>query len=751
MKKYTLLFCLALFVQAAFSQKLYFARSNYTDSVAMAQNIPALAKQVIEKYKEEDKDIYYSTMGCLYIAAKQYAYVNEACDNRGRLYIEDTTQIKIVGFALRVYSQSVESNQNFDTTYTNIFYSLYNKLNDESSGSVEYSYNRGDNGASQKIKANVDTLINTDSISLNAAVSLCKNYGLTLVYAEKPVSIAKKILAQIEANKFIINDSVLIKMPDGATVALTIIRKKEITTPQPVVLRYNIYAGSDKADCKYTVSQGYVGIVANTRGKRLSMDALEPFEHDAKDAYFIIDWISKQPWCNGKIGMYGGSYLGFAQWATVKNLHPALKTIVPQVSVGAGIDYPMENGIYMSFMLRWAHFVMDTKLLDAEGFNNTKNWNTVFENWYTQGKSYRSLDTIEGRPNYIFQRWLQHPSYDSYWQSMTPQKQEFAKINIPILTITGYWDDDQLGAMYYYRQHHLWNKNANHYLIIGPFDHGGSQGYPQKQMSGYTIDSVANIPIQDIVFQWMDYVLKDSIHPTFLQDKVNFEVMGKNEWKHVPSLDKMNNDTLVFYLGNTAKGTKYPLLKSKPTTKAFITQMVDLKERTERPVKAGNNIDRFPILLDTILNPEKEKLFFISEPIETPFAISGNIKASILASINKKDIDLVLDLYEQTPDGKYLALNENLLRASYAKDRTKRELLQPNKIETINITNTFITSRQLQKGSRIIVLLGLNQSPSWQINYGTGKDVSDETIKDAAIPFEIKWYNSSCIKFPILK
>ena len=51
----------------------------------------------------------------------------------------------------------------------------------------------------------------------------------------------------------------------------------------------------------------------------------------------------------------------------------------------------------------------------------------------------------------IFQRWLKHPSYDAYWQSMTPDPKEYSKINIPILTTTGYFDDDQLGAMYYYK------------------------------------------------------------------------------------------------------------------------------------------------------------------------------------------------------------------------------------------------------------------------------------------------------------
>ncbi|HEY4876590.1 MAG TPA: hypothetical protein VIH86_13515, partial [Puia sp.] len=90
-------------------------------------------------------------------------------------------------------------------------------------------------------------------------------------------------------------------------------------------------------------------------------------------------------------------------------------------------------------------------------------------------------------------------------------------------------------------------------------------------------------------------------------------------------------------------------------------------------------------------------------------------------------------------------------RASHAKDRSKRQLLHPGKKEIIPVTNTFFTCKQLHKGSRLIVLLGMNKNPDWEINYGTGKNVSDETIKDGAIPLQVKWYNSSYIKIPVLK
>jgi hypothetical protein len=98
-----------------------------------------------------------------------------------------------------------------------------------------------------------------------------------------------------------------------------------------------------------------------------------------------------------------------------------------------------------------------------------------------------------------------------------------------------------------------------------------------------------------------------------------------------------------------------------------------------------------------------------------------------------------------------LALNENLQRASFANDRAQRQLLIPGKIETVSMVNTYITCRQLEKGSRIVVLLGANKSPEWQVNYGTGKDVSEESMDDGAIPLLIKWYNTSYIQFPVLK
>ncbi len=751
-------FCLILLLitLSSFSQKIYFPKTNYADSNSLARHVPDLARELIKNYSVKDQTSYYDELFRLQIVAGLYDSAVLSIGNFNKIYCANNNELPLrgsYGFHYRVYSELMAANTaNYIITpsaYQTKFISDYNELSEKGKDNISYYFE----GALSDYKNDLDTKIKgvreTDSLTTNDAMDLCRSYAIYKV-TNATLNFGKSEMARIEKEKYIEDDSVLVKMPDGAKISLTITRSRKITGPQPVVMLYNIYAGQDPFYTKYIASKGYVGIVANTRGKRLSPDPIEPLEHDAKDAYYIIDWISRQPWCNGKVGMFGGSYLGFAQWSAMKYMHPALKTAVPQVSVGAGIDFPMQNGIYMSYTLQWLHYVMDTKLTDEAGFGDSKKWHNLYENWYKNGKSFRSLDTLEGRPDPIYQRWLNHPDYDSFWKNMTPQKEEFAKINIPLFTTTGYWDDDQLGAMYYYQQYHLWNKNPNYYILIGPYDHGGSQWQPSKNLEGYTIDSLAATPIIDIVFQWFDHILKDSSLPAILKNRVNFEVMGANKWMHVGSLDKMHNDSVIFFLGNNPSGDRYPLLKSKPKSETYIQQTIDLKDRTELHFKDGD-VDPFPVLIDSALNTEKIKMIFVSEPINIPYVLSGALDATINLIINKKDVDLVLDLYEQTPDGKYFALSENIQRASYAKDRTRRQLLQPGKMETIHITHTFITCRQLQKGSRIIVMMGVNKNPSWEINYGTGKDVSDETINDAEEPMKIKWYSSSFVKLPILR
>jgi uncharacterized protein len=747
MRKHLLLFPVLLACLYSHSQVFYFPASEHNDSARLSKSMPALAKKLITAYKENDRQTYFDNLFRLQVIAEEYSQCIASLDSIVKILRNEKNQSQqSAGIHYRAYALTKLKplpRSFFNDEFQNTLTELYKALPENEKPSAAYYFGIDIIPLGRELDELVQKHAGDDSISLTDALELCRSWCSWTIY-QKVLLPGRAALASIENNQFIIEDSVLIRTRDGATISAIVIRNRNMTEPLPAVLVFNIYTGPiDKLLAQRSASKGYVGIVANTRGKRLSPEETDPFEHDALDAYDIIDWISKQSWCNGKVGMYGGSYLGFAQWAAVKKGHPALKTIVPMVAAGVGIDYPMFNNIFMGYMLQWLHFVTNSKQTDYADFSNTGHWTSVYRRWYTSGRSFRSLDTLEGRPHKIFQRWLQHPSHDSYWQNMVAYKEDYSRINIPVLTITGYYDGDQQGAMYYFNQHYLHNKNANHYLLIGPYDHGGAQGSPVTVLHGYEVDSAAIINITNITYKWLDHILKDSSRPAILKNRINMQVMGANKWIHMPSISRISNDTLTFFFSNIRAGNQYKLLMRKPVNQEFIRQEINYLYRGDTTSPA------YSIISDNL--PIGESLLFATEPFDKPVIITGSFIGEIKAALNKKDFDYSIRVYEQLPDGKFFDLSQVIGRASYARNRNKRTLLRPGVPESIPVSGSMFTCRQLQKGSRLIVLLGVNKHYNWQINYGTGKDVSDETIEDGKVPLQIQWFNSSSISFPVLK
>src|SRR5262249_18373350 len=151
---------------------------------------------------------------------------------------------------------------------------------------------------------------------------------------------------------------------------------------------------------------------------------------------------------------------------------------------------------------------------------------------------------IDGTPNPGFEAWLAHPTLDAYWRAMIPQDSEYARITIPVLQTAGYFFGGPGGAAYYFQQHYRHNPRADHYLLIGPHHHLHPQrgvvramGDTSTFIAGYVVDPVAQIDIEaDLRYQWFDYALKGGPKPALLADRVNYELMGANEWRHAPSL-----------------------------------------------------------------------------------------------------------------------------------------------------------------------------------------------------------------------
>lgn len=335
MKKHFLIFLLSCLIINVNAQKFYFPKAYYADSISLSKNIPNLAKQVLKFYKEADQSVYQDNAFRLRIVAQQYDEALKSIEiYRSLQKSSDAKSNGAIGGQFEVFIRTKirqqQTKESFVVAFKPTFAAKQKTLNANSKLMFEEYFEINLNNIKNTLK-NLLENISSDSLNLTVARQICRAYNSANVYANI-LPIGKPILLAEEKRDFIINDSINIKTREGILISAIIVRNKKAMLKQPTILIFSIYNQSqDKNRAKLAALNGYVGVIAYTRGKKTSPHEIEPFEHDAHDAYEMIDWISKQPWSNGQVGMYGGSYLGFTQWAATKKIHPALKTIVPQV------------------------------------------------------------------------------------------------------------------------------------------------------------------------------------------------------------------------------------------------------------------------------------------------------------------------------------------------------------------------------------------------------------------------------------
>ena len=205
----------------------------------------------------------------------------------------------------------------------------------------------------------------------------------------------------------------------------------------------------------------------------------------------------------------------------------------------------------------------------------------------------------------------------------------------------------------------------------------------------------------------------------------------------------MANRTLQFHLGTEKTGNAYLLTETAPAHDAAIDQKIDLTDRSDanRIAPGGNTLDP---AMDTWLSLE-----FMSVPFDRPVEFSGLFSGALRFVTNKKDFDFAIQLYELTPDHKYLQLSWYIARASYVADRSHRHLLEPDAPQQLTFQAGRLISRKFERGSRLVVVLAGLRQPNTEINYGTGKEVGQETVADAKAPLDIRWLTSSVISIPV--
>lgn len=738
------------------AQQFGFPAELVEDSAKLSAFMPGLAREVIAAYREDDRGKYLDNLFRLQIVAEQYADANRTIATL-RALGDTAGSPRAAATNIQYQVLAVKQSANglpFDEALRQSFREVFRPLDDRTSALVMRALAVDLPALRRTLDQALQQQKDKSSISLADALRLIRAYQIEQAF-ERLAPLAPSLIVEDDRRRYIIDRDVPVTTPEGATVCALIVRQRSARGRLPALLNFTIYANPTTSlnEARRSASNGYVGVEGFTRGKGCSPDRPVPYEHDGFDAAALIDWISRQSWSDGRVGMYGGSYEGFTQWAAAKHLPRALKALMPSVTASPGIDVPMDGNVFLSFAYPWTFYTTNTHALDDETYNDRPRWNRLSREWYVSGRPYRALDKIDGTPNPIFDRWLEHPSYDSYWQSMVPYGQEFAGINIPVLTTTGYYDPGQRGALYYFNQHYKHNPGAQHYLLIGPYDHVSGQrgtigplGNDRHVVLGYEMDPVATIDLGELRYQWFDHIFKGRPKPALLKDKVNYEVMGSNQWKHAPSIAAMAGQRLRFYLSGADSGATYRLSPQLPSVHRPITLTVNLADRSDVDrisPSSGEIIDKH---LDTW-----NSLAFVSDPLLQPTELSGLFAGRLDFITNKRDFDFQVTLYQLTPRGEYFQLSYYWSRASYVRDLSRRRLLMPGQRQQLDFTSGRLTSRRFEPGSRLVVLLSILKQSGAQINYGTGKDVSDETIADAKEPVKVQWFGDSFIEVPIVR
>ena len=533
-----------------------------------------------------------------------------------------------------------------------------------------------------------------------------------------------------------------IVMRDGVRLSATIYRNTKQTGPVPVIMAMTPYIAEGHAKRgMYFAQHGYVFVAVDSRGRGNSDGAFVPGRVEAKDGFDAIEWLAKQPWCDGQVATVGGSWLGFTQWSIAKEFPPHLKAMAPIAAVYPGVDYPQRHGIFGAYALRWLTYVHG-RTLNAGPFENTDLWRNAVSEQVTSGRAFQDLEDITGMKGTVFRTWLAHPREDAYWQAITPRPEHYAKLRIPILTVTGHYDADQLGALTYYDRHMAngpKDVTARHWLVIGPWDHGGTRD-PKAELGGVKFGSDAVMDMDELTRLWFDHVLKAGPAPTFLKDRVACFIAGRNTWVYASELKQLEGPALKLDLdlagaatGDVTRGGR--LAAQVPAAPASVVLTSD-----PRFLRPHDEIDAEPTEVaylkdqrETYLNRPAQVIWH-SAPFPAETVLAGRPGLRVQLASDQPDADLFAQLSEVLPDGTVVHLTDTGIRLRYRTGDVAATPMVPGKPELIRFPPFDFFARAIAKGSRLRLVI--DSAPSYwsvQRNSHTGGDQATEPIAKARL------------------
>jgi uncharacterized protein len=499
-----------------------------------------------------------------------------------------------------------------------------------------------------------------------------------------------------------VETNVKVPMRDGVKLATDLYLP--IGAPKaPVILARTPYSkeGSEVRGY-FWARRGYVYAIQDVRGRFASEGQWEAVINEPKDGYDSIEWLARQPWSSGKVGMLGGSYLGWVQWLAAIQHPPHLVTIVPNVSPPDPLhNMPYDHGgMWLMEDLHWLD-IIETNAIDP-GEMLQKNWAELL----------RPLPVIDldkavlGRQSPTWRHWMAHPTADEYWRGVM-FLDKLKDIRIPVFHESGWFDGDGIGTKLNYLALAK-NRSALQKLTIGPWGHSDTA---MRNYGESSFGSAAVIDLQRDYLRWFDYWLKGADTGILKEPLVSMFVMGSNRWVSGPRYPLPETRFEKLYLAGGGRLSFTPPVGEQPADR-YVYDPGD-------PTPDAGTADS---CRDLVAAARKDILVYTTPAFEKPYTIAGPVSAVLYTSSSARDTDWFVHLTDAGPDGRCFPLwsdGTGKVRARYRNSMVKTELIEPGKVYkyTIDLWHTGIT---IASGHRLRAEVASASFPAYSRNLNTG-------------------------------
>jgi putative CocE/NonD family hydrolase len=478
-----------------------------------------------------------------------------------------------------------------------------------------------------------------------------------------------------------------VSMRDGVELMVDIFRPQAEGRFPAVLLQTPYNKSGQVARAKDYAARGYVVVNTDSRGRFESRGQWDPFSPKHKtDGYDLVQWIAQQPWCNGNVGTYGLSYMGWTQWWTASQAPPALKAIVPEVAPPDQFyNAPYQNGILVCWMMDWAG-MMSGRRPHVAGPGPYGGFAVRREEAYAR-LPYIDFDKTRGfQSNDWWRKWIrQNTAGGDYWQGIAYQTPErYESVKVPSLAITGWFDANFPGTPMNYlgmKEHGGTPAARRPRMVIGPWEHIINR---HRVAAGVDFGRQATIDWNGYVLRWFDYHLKGISNGVLDDPPVHLFVMGRNQWRAAEDWPLPQTQFTRFYLhsqGQANSSTGDGALSTQPPADEPADRYTyDPHDPTPSAAFANGHIDGPRDISHSARRPDV--LVYETEPLTEDMEIVGPITARLFAATSAHDTDWMIRLADVHPDGRALFLGEGVIRARH-RDPSRRGAFNPNQLSTI--------------------------------------------------------------------